>query len=228
MFDFNDLSKFSEEVVTFKEGWEDNRWTLMKPGTKFVGVIERVHDIIEYDGKKDGKKYLLANVDISSIDPPGTLIKEVRLYGQPKKFGNKRSDIEDLLMSAKMPYKKERTNREIVEAIGDIWNSAIHIGFDISWQGSSNGVFKETLMARTQTETYEDAKQVATKDDYNEARKEARVTSKDFKVNGEYEAKIPCTRSGNNPETGEPNYVYAEIKLKNLYQADDVDNQLGG
>ena len=220
MFDFDDLSKFSDEVVTFKEGWEDNRYRLPKPGTKFVGVIERVHSIDEYN--KDGKNYLVATLDLSSIDPPGTLIEEVKLYGSPSLYGNKRSGIEDLLMSAKMPYEKERTNREIVETIGEIWNSKIHIGFDIRWVGSSTAVYKKTLMEKTNTTSFEDVKGIATSDDFNEARKVATVAQKEFKVNGEFESKIPC------PKLGEPNFVYAELKLRNLYQADDVDDQLGG
>jgi len=220
MFDFDDLSKFSDEVVTFKEGWEDNRYRLPKPGTKFVGVIERVHSIDEYN--KDGKNYLVATLDLASIDPPGTLIEEVKLYGSPSLYGNKRSGIEDLLMSAKMPYEKERTNREIVETIGEIWNSKIHIGFDIRWVGSSTAVYKKTLMDKTNTTSFEDVKDSATSDDYKEARKAATVAQKEFKVNGEFESKIPC------PKLGEPNFVYAELKLRNLYQADDVDDQLGG
>ena len=223
MFDFDDLSKFSDEVVTFKEGWEDNRYRLPKPGTKFVGVIERVHDIHEVLPKKDGdKNYLIATLDLASIDPPGTLLKEVKLYGSPSLYGNKRSDIENLIMSAKMPYEKERTMKELAETIWDIWNYKIHIGFDIRWVGSSTAVYKKTLMEKTNTTSFEDVKGIATSDDYNEARKAATVAQKDFKVNGEFESKITC------PKLGDPNFVYAELKLRNLYQADDVDDQLGG
>jgi hypothetical protein len=214
-----DPSTFSTESVTsFKEeGWEDNRFRLPVPGTKCVGVIEKLDHGKEW--ARDGKTYMGLAVTLRSTQPAGVTASGY-LNSQPRPYGNKVSALEDLVQVSGIEFDGNLTNRAIAEIIAEIHRDQIPIGFDITWEGYCNSLFELTLMTATSTNSIDEANQVADDEQVKEAKKSAKFTASQFRVNGKYESSIECEQTGQT--------VRARTIIRNLLLADDVDDQLGG
>ena len=75
-------------------------------------------------------------------------------------------------------------------------------------------------MTATSTNSIDEANQVADDEQVKEAKKSAKFTASQFRVNGKYESSIECEQTEQT--------VRARTIIRNLLLADDVDDQLGG
>ena len=212
-----DPSEFSTEPVTFKENWEDNSYKMLLPGTKCVGVIEKLDHGKEWT--RDGKTYMGVAVTLRSTQPAGVTANGY-LNNQPRTWGNKSSALEDLVQASGMDFESNLTNQAIAEMIAEIHRDQTPVGFDITWRGYCTALFETTLMTLTETNSIDDAKSMASPDQTKEARRAAEFKAAKFKVNGEYKSTVTCEQTSQN--------VRARYEIRNILSADDVDDQLGG
>lgn len=201
-----DPSTFSSQEVKFTENWEDNRFRLPTPGSEFVGSIASIEDGNEYQSK-EGKTYMWLRMTLQSTDPPGTTVSAF-LNNQPRPFGNKASGIEDLIQASGIDFDANSTHQGIAETVDQIWKEQIPFRFDITWSGSCSQIYKNTLMELTETTSFDDATNVADKQQRKEANKAAEFKANKFKVNGEYQATVECEQT-NTP-------VRARIEVRNF------------
>ena len=216
-----DPTKFSDESVNqFKtEGWEDNRFRLPIPGTRCTGTIQSLENDREWDGA-DGKKYMGMKVTLGSTNPAG-ITADQYLNSMPRPWGNKVSSLEDLIQVSGLDFEQNMSNRDIATLLQQIWTEQIPVGFSITWEGWCRSLFEITLMTSTNTDTVEEAEEIATKKQKKEANKAATLKAGDFKNgNGSYETPTTCDKTGQE--------VRARLKIKEILVADDVDDQLGG
>ena len=213
-----DPSTFStESVSTFSDNWEDNSYKMLIPGTKCVGVIDKLDHGREWT--REGKTYMGVAVTLRSNQPAGVTANGY-LNNQPRTWGNKSSALEDLVQASGVAFNGNLTNQSIAEMIAEIHRDQIPVGFDITWRGYCTALFEATLMTLTETNSIDEAKSVATVEQTKEAKKSAEFKAPKFKVNGEYKSTITCDQTGQD--------VRARYEIRNILSADDVDDQLGG
>ena len=212
-----DPSEFSTEPVTFQENWEDNSYKMLLPGTKCVGVIDKLDHGREWT--KEGKTYMGVAVTLRSTSPAG-VIANGYLNSQPRTWGNKSSALEDLVQASGVAFDGNLTNQSIAEIVSEIHRDQLPVGFDITWGGYCSSLFELTLMSLTNTDSVEDAKMVATPEQTKEANRAAEFKAAKFKVNGEYKSTVTCEQTSQN--------VRARYEIRNILSTDDVDDQLGG
>jgi len=213
-----DPSQFStESVSTFSDNWEDNSYKMLIPGTKCVGVIEKLDHGKEWT--RDGKTYMGVAVTLRSTQPAGVTANGY-LNNQPRTWGNKSSALEDLVQASGMDFESNLTNQAIAEMIAEIHRDQTPVGFDITWRGYCTALFETTLMTLTETNSIDDAKSIASPDQTKEARRAAEFKAPQFKVDGKYKSTITCEQTGQD--------VRARYEIRNILVASDVDDQLGG
>ena len=213
-----DPSTFStESVSTFSAKWEDNSYKMLKPGTKCVGVIDKLDHGKEWT--REGKTYMGVAVTLRSTQPAGVTASGY-LNNQPRTWGNKSSALEDLVQASGVEFDDNLTNQSIAEMIAEIHRDQIPVGFDITWRGYCAELFETTLTTLTETNSMDEAESIATPEQTKEAKKSAEFKAPQFKVNGEYKATIACEQTGQN--------VRARYEIRNILVADDVADQLGG
>jgi len=213
-----DPSEFSTEAVSsFSDNWEDNSYKMLIPGTKCVGVIDKLDHGREWT--RDGKTYMGVAVTLRSTQPAGVTANGY-LNNQPRTWGNKSSALEDLVQASGLSFEGNLTNQDIAEMIAEIHRDQIPVGFDITWRGYCTALFETTLMTLTETNSIDDAKSIASSEQTKEARRAAEFKAPQFKVDGQYKSTVACEQTGQN--------VRARYEIRNILIASDVDDQLGG